>query len=250
MTTQEQRFAGRTVLVTGGATGIGLSTALHFAQAGARVVVLGHTAARNAAALDTLRDGGADRPLAIDCDVGDHHAVQRAVAQVLDTTGRLDVVVNNAAVMPHIALADLTPADWHRTLAVNLIGPAVLAAHALRTMSPGGAVVNVASVHAYRAQANAAAYAASKAALVALTRAFAVEGAPRGLRANAVVPGAIDTGMLWANPAVRSGTEAIGTSDIGAPADVAAAIVFLASDAAAFINGSVLAIDGGRLARL
>jgi len=250
MATQQQRFAGRTTLVTGGATGIGLATALHFASEGARVVVLGHTPARNAAALESLRDAGADHPLVIDCDVGDDDAVSRAVAQVLEATGRIDVVVNNAAVMPHVALADLSAADWTRTIAVNLLGPAALAGHALRTMQPGGSIVNVASVHAIRAQANAAAYAASKAALLALTRAFAIEGATRGLRANAVVPGAIDTGMLWANPAVRSGAEGLERADIGEPVDVAAAIVFLASDEASFINGSVLAIDGGRLARL
>lgn len=114
----------------------------------------------------------------------------------------------------------------------------------------GGSIVNVASVHADRTTANVAPYAAAKAAVLALTRSTAIEGRARKIRANAVLPGAIDTGMLWSNPNLKSGAEVIVPEDVGKPTDIAGAVAFLVSDAASFITGATLAIDGGRLARL
>ena len=111
-------------------------------------------------------------------------------------------------------------------------------------------MVNVASVHALMTTPLVAPYAAAKAALLSLTRSTAIEGRPRGLRANAIVPGAIDTPMLWSNPNLASGAETLAPEDVGSPADVAAAALFLASDEARFITGSSLEVSGGRLARL
>jgi NAD(P)-dependent dehydrogenase (short-subunit alcohol dehydrogenase family) len=113
-----------------------------------------------------------------------------------------------------------------------------------------GAIVNLSSVHAERTSPLVAPYAAAKAALLSLTRSAAIEGAPKGIRVNAVVPGAIDTPMLWDNPNVRSGAEKLDKNDVGQAANVAAAIAYLASDDATFITGAALAVDGGRLGRL
>jgi NAD(P)-dependent dehydrogenase (short-subunit alcohol dehydrogenase family) len=110
--------------------------------------------------------------------------------------------------------------------------------------------VNVASVHALQTTPLVASYAAAKAALLSLTRSIAIEGKSKGIRANAVVPGAIETAMLRTNPNLASGAEVIDPSEVGRPDDVAAAIAFLASDEAVFITGAALSVDGGRLARL
>jgi NAD(P)-dependent dehydrogenase (short-subunit alcohol dehydrogenase family) len=117
-------------------------------------------------------------------------------------------------------------------------------------MKTGSAVVNVASIHAIDTSPLDAPYAAAKAALLSLTRSAAIEGSGHGIRVNAILPGAIDTPMLWDNPNIKSGAEQVDPSFVGKPEHVAAAIAFLASDDAAFVQGTTLVVDGGRLARL
>lgn len=116
-------------------------------------------------------------------------------------------------------------------------------------MPPGSSIVNVSSVHAHKTTVNVVPYAASKGAIEAFTRGFSLEMASRKIRVNAVAPGAVDTPMLWDNPNVKSGAEKI-SGAVGKPEDLAAAICFVASDEAAFINGATLVVDGGRLAQL
>ena len=117
-------------------------------------------------------------------------------------------------------------------------------------MKPGGAIVNVSSIHAIETDALVAPYAAAKAALNSLTRSAAIEGKPLGIRVNTVLHGAVDTPMLWENPNVKSGVEKIDKSMVGQPEDVAATIAYLASDDAAFVNGAEIRVEGGRLAKL
>ncbi|MFL6228439.1 MAG: SDR family NAD(P)-dependent oxidoreductase, partial [Pyrinomonadaceae bacterium] len=117
-------------------------------------------------------------------------------------------------------------------------------------MKPGGAIVNVSSIHAEETEPLVAPYAAAKAALLSLTRSAALEGKPLGIRVNAILPGAVDTPMLWDNPNVKSGAEKIDRADVGKPEDVAAVIAYLASDDAAFVQGAAVRVDGGRLDRL
>jgi NAD(P)-dependent dehydrogenase (short-subunit alcohol dehydrogenase family) len=184
------------------------------------------------------------------CDVSEEEQVRHTVDSAVARFGRLDVVVNNAGVMVFKPIEEQTAEDWRHVLGVDLLGAFFFIKHAFRAMTHGGAIVNVSSIHAVQTEPLIAPYAAAKTALLSLTRSAALEGKPRGIRVNAVLPGAIDTPMLWDNPNVRSGVEKIDTGDVGKAEDVAAAIVFLASPQAAFVQGSWLRVDGGRLDRL
>jgi NAD(P)-dependent dehydrogenase (short-subunit alcohol dehydrogenase family) len=244
------RFENRTVLVTGGAGGIGLATAERFASEGARVVIADRDANHANAVVDQVKRAGAPDAWAFACDVSDPAQVASCVTDAIARTGSLDVVVNNAGLMTFKSIVDLTRDDWQRVLGVDLLGAFFFIQQAFQHMKPGGAVVNVASIHAVETEPMVAPYAAAKAALVSLTRSAAHEGKPRGIRVNAVLPGAVDTPMLWDNPNVKAGVEKVDRADVGAPADIAAAIAYLASDDAKFVQGAALVVDGGRLDRL
>ncbi|OGX90655.1 SDR family NAD(P)-dependent oxidoreductase [Hymenobacter coccineus] len=244
------RFQDKVVIITGGAGGIGLATAQRLASEGARIVLADLNQANLDAATPEVHAAGAPDVLASLCNVADEAQVVATVQATLAKFGRLDVVVNNAGLMQFKALEELTGEDWLRVLSVDLLGAFYFTKQAFLHMKPGGAVVNVSSVHAIATEALVAPYAAAKAAVLSLTRSSAIEGAPKGLRINAVLPGAIDTPMLWNNPNVKSGVEKINPSDVGKPENVAAAIAFLASDDAKFVQGSELLVDGGRLDHL
>ena len=244
------RFSNKVVLVTGAASGIGLGAALRFAAEGASVVLVDRDAAALPGAAATLREHGGGDTMEVECDVGVEQDVTTAVEQVMARFGRLDVVVNNAGLMIFKPIDQLSGADWLHVLQVDLLGAFFFVKQAFLHMRPGGAIVNVSSVHALETEPNVAPYAAAKAAMLSLTRSAALEGIPKGIRVNAILPGAIDTPMLWTNPQVQSGAEHIDAADVGKPQDVAAAIAFLASDEAAFIQGASLLVDGGRLCQL
>ncbi len=243
------RFAGKVAIITGGAGGIGLAAAHRLGSEGARVVIA-DVVPDSAQRVSEIIEAGSPEAVAMNCDVGQQADVERTVDETVRRFGRLDVVVNNAAVMLFKSIAELEAADWQRLLGINLLGAAYFLKAAFRTMGQGGAVVNVASIHAERTSPLLAPYAASKAALIALTRAAALEGRALGIRVNAVEPGAIDTPLLWSNPNVQAGVETIESADVGKPEEIAAAIAFLASADASFITGASLRVDGGRLARL
>lgn len=240
----------RVALVTGGAGGIGLATAKRFAVDGARVVIVDLKEDKARTAADAVKQTGASDALAVACDVSDAAQVEAAVRTTLARFGRLDVVVNNAGLMSFKAIPDLTTADWQRILGVDLLGAFHFIREAFLHMPQGGAIVNVSSVHAIETEPLVAPYAAAKAALLSLTRSAALEGTARKIRVNAVLPGAIDTPMLWDNPNVKAGVEKIDRNEVGRPEDIAEVIVFLASPAAAFVQGAAVRVDGGRLSRL
>jgi len=244
------RFQDRTVVVTGAAGGIGFAIARRFASEGARIVMADRAPAKCESRAGELRSAGAPDVWAAACDVSVESQVEAVCDGALARWGRLDAVVNNAGLMTFTALEDLTGEEWSRVLGVDLMGAFYFTKHAFRRMKPGGALVNVASVHAVRTSPLAAPYAAAKAALLSLTRTASVEGKPKGIRSNAILPGAVDTPMLWDNPNIKSGAEKIEPSDVGKPDEIAAAAAFLASDDASFVTGASLAVDGGRLARL
>jgi NAD(P)-dependent dehydrogenase (short-subunit alcohol dehydrogenase family) len=246
-----QRFRGKVALVTGAASGIGLATAQRFAAEGAHVVLADRDGDKAAeAARQLTADGGAPEALAVACDVAKEADVAQAVQRTLQRFGRLDVVVNNAGVMIFKPLEEHTEADLLKVLQVDLLGAFFFTRQAFLHMPQGGAIVNVSSVHAVETTPLVAAYAAAKAALLSLTRSAAIEGKPKGIRVNAVLPGAVETPMLRENPNIRSGAEQLDPAAVGRPEDIAAAIAYLASDDAAFVQGASLRADGGRLARL
>lgn len=241
-----RRFEGKRVIVTGAASGIGLATAKRFAQEGASVVIADLDPGHAASAAEELLAAGAPQALGIGCDVSDEGQVRACVARTVEELGGLDVVVNNAGLMTFKPIAELSGDDWRRVLGVDLLGSFFFIREAFGVMPPGGSIVNVSSIHAIETSPLVAPYAAAKAALLSLTRTAAIEGRVRGIRVNAVLPGAVDTPMLWENPNVKSGVEKVDRSMVGAPEDLAAAIAFLASAEARFVQGAALIVDGGR----
>jgi NAD(P)-dependent dehydrogenase (short-subunit alcohol dehydrogenase family) len=239
---------GKVALVTGAARGIGLATAKKFIAEGWRVALLdidGENLQRTFGMLALP-----ERTLALPCDVADADGVSAAVARVAGHFGRLDALVNNAGVAIFKPLLETTPADWARTLAVNLTGPFLCTQAAARVMrdSGGGSIVNITSISSLRASTLRVAYGTSKAGLAHLTKQQAVELAPLGIRVNAVAPGPVDTAMAKAvhTPEIRADYhDTIPLNRYGLEDELAEVIFFLCSDRASYITGQMLSVDGG-----
>jgi NAD(P)-dependent dehydrogenase (short-subunit alcohol dehydrogenase family) len=244
------RFAEKVAIVTGAASGIGLATARRLGSEGARVVLADLNGEKLEGAARDVQAAGAPAAWGVRCDVSSEREVEAAVVTAVERYGRLDVVVNNAGLMVFKPLEEHTEDDWLRILRVDLLGAFFFIKHAFSRLPAGGAIVNVSSIHAEETTPQVASYAAAKAALVSLTRSAALEGKPRGIRVNCILPGAIDTPMLWSNPNVVSGIEQVDRAFVGRPEDVAALIAYLASDDASFVQGAAVRVDGGRLDRL
>ncbi|TQL19306.1 SDR family NAD(P)-dependent oxidoreductase [Streptomyces sp. SLBN-134] len=241
--------SSRVVAVTGAGTGIGRATARAFAAEGAHVVAVGR---RSEPLGETA--AGWDRITPLPADITAEGEPERIVRTVVSTHGRLDVLVNNAGIVRSGALGTLTPEAITVQLATNLVAPVLLTQAALPFLeASGGVVVNVSTSVGQRAWPGSSVYAATKTALELLTRSWAVELAPRGVRVVAVAPGAIDTpigahqGLTPERMAALREWQLAHTplARVGHPGEVAWAITQLASDAAAFVTGVVLPVDGG-----
>jgi len=241
---------GRVALVTGAARGIGAATALALAEAGARVACVDRDAEGIEKTADAIGRAGSDA-LAIPADVTDAPAIERAVDAVVAEWGRLDVLVNNAGIVRDATLGKVLDDDWTATLDVNLRGTMIGTRAALRPMRAAGAgrILSATSVVARMGNYGQTAYAASKAGIIGLTRAWARELGPLGITANAVAPGFIDTEMARGVPekVLSALLQRTAARRLGRPEEVAAVYVFLASDLASFINGAVVGVDGGLL---
>lgn len=241
-------MTSRVVVVTGAGRGIGLATTRRFLAGGWRVALLDIERDQLAATIGAL--AAPEATLALPCDVADPAGVTAAIRQAAEHFGRLDALVNNAGMAVFKPLLDTTPEEWARVLAVNLTGPflTVQAAAPLMAGNGGGAIVNVTSISGLRASTLRMAYGTSKAALAHLTKQQAVELAGLGIRVNAVAPGPVDTAMAKAvhSPEIRADYhDAIPLDRYGLESELAEAIFFLCSEAASYITGQVLAVDGG-----
>ncbi|WP_416974147.1 SDR family NAD(P)-dependent oxidoreductase [Streptomyces sp. 4F14] len=247
-------LAGKSVIVTGGASGIGRAAALRFAAEGARVVVADLNAEGVKSVVAEIESSGT-QAVAVAGDLSDSAVVDQVVAAAVDTYGGVDVLVNNAGVMDSMAAAaDVTDAEWERVIRVNLTAPFLLTRAVLPHMlaAESGAIVNTASEASLRGSAAGAAYTASKHGILGLTRSLAVMYRGKGIRANAIAPGgtatAITTGLTidrQAHGPAVIGSHMANLGRVSTPEEQAAAIVFLASDAASSVNGVILPVDNG-----
>lgn len=242
-------FDGKVALVTGGSRGIGRAIAVELGRRGATVVL--SYAGNEAAAAEAVAavEGAGGKAQAVRFDVADTQACAKAVEDVVKGFGRLDVLVNNAGVAIDGLVMRFKDEDWDKTLDTNLKGAFALMRAAARPMmrQKGGAIVNLSSVVGEMGNAGQAAYAASKAGLIGLTRSVARELASRNVRVNCVTPGFIATDMTAKlnDEAKARLTGAIPLERMGDAHEVAAAVAFLASDAASYITGEVLRVNGG-----
>jgi NAD(P)-dependent dehydrogenase (short-subunit alcohol dehydrogenase family) len=252
-----RRFDGKVVLITGGAGAIGMATARRFSTEGAKLVIVDRNRDQAETLVEALRVTGTTA-LGVAADVGDKAGVDAAVDAALQTFGRIDVLFNNAGISGKIApVYDLEPADWDDVIRVNLRGMFLVQRATLRAMiqtKVRGSVVNMASSMAgWDVLAGGAGYAASKHAVVGLTRIAALDTARFGIRVNAICPGVIETslGVPSADDSayranVQRFADRIPLRRIGEPDDVAAVVAFLASDDARHVTGASWLIDGGQ----
>jgi NAD(P)-dependent dehydrogenase (short-subunit alcohol dehydrogenase family) len=244
----------KSALITGGGSGIGTGIAERFARGGYAISVFDINGARATAVSDRLNEAGS--AIALQGDVADPSDAARAVDATLDAFGSLDVLVNNAGIEIAGSVATLELQQWDRLIAVNLRGAYLFSKCAIPKMKWGSSIIHISSVHAFASYRDCAAYDASKAALIGLTRAMALDHGADGIRVNAVCPGYIDTPLMeqWLKTvedreaAVREVLKWHPLGRIGTPADVAEAVYFLASESAEFISGTSLVVDGAMIA--
>ena len=244
-------ITGRVALVTGASKGIGRAIATALADAGASVVISSRKgpACAEVAAEITAKGGHA---AAVAANAGEPDDCARAVSATMEAFGRLDILVNNAATNPEVGpLVRASERAFHKTVAVNMLGPLLLVQHAHDAWmgDHGGAIINIASVAGILPDPFLATYSATKAALISMTKSWAQELGPRGIRVNAIAPALVRTDMvrlLLETPAIYDSALArFPLGRIGEPRDLAGAAVWLASDASAWVTGAVIVVDGG-----
>lgn len=244
-----RRFPGKVAFITGAASGIGRAAAIAFATEGARVVITD----RSEAPLERLRaeiEAGGSEVLAIRCDVSVPEDVEGAVARAVERFGRLDCAFNNAGVENKAApVHEIALDDWDRILDINLRGTFVCMKHEIAQMlrQGGGVVVNTSSGAGIRGVAGGASYAASKHALIGLTKSAALDYAKSKIRVNAVLPGNIETSMMdrFTGGDIQKAIDLEPVGRLGKPEEIAEAVLWMCSDLGAFVTGAAISVDGG-----
>lgn len=249
-------FEGKVVVVTGGAAGIGGACSAAFADEGANVVIADVDLERAETLASTIKAKG-QTATAVKTDISRSADAENLASQAVKTFGGIDVLVNNAGIQTYGSVVTTDEETWDKTLNTNLKGLYLVSRYCIPHIAErgGGAVVNMASVQGIASQANVAAYTATKGAIIAMTRTMALDHAPDNIRVNAVSPGSVDTPMLrWAaetfvpddpDGAVTDWGKLHPLGRVAKAAEVAQAVVFLASDKASFITGTNLVVDGG-----
>ena len=253
------RVEGRVALVTGAGLGIGRAAAVRLAEEGATVIASSRTIAHAEETCDEAEAVGARRPEAVALDVRNPTAIDDVVRDAADRHGRIDILVANAGIdLPRApAVDDTTDEEWEQVFAVNATGVFRCCRAVLPVMPAGGSIITVASINSFVAWSNDAAYTASKGAALQFTRSLALDVAGRGIRANCVCPGVIDTPLtrVFLDEAADRAAleaeyaEAAPMNRMGTAREVANCILFLASDESSFVTGSALIVDGGTTAR-
>ncbi|MCK5650952.1 MAG: glucose 1-dehydrogenase [Gemmatimonadetes bacterium] len=250
------RLMDRVAIVTGGNSGIGRAAATLFAEEGASVLIAARDPEKSATVVEEVREGGGIAASVV-CDVRVPTDCERAVAAAVEEFGRLDVLFNNAGVIYRERTAPTTSVqEWDSTFDVNTRGTFLMSKFAVPEMAKnpgGGAIVNNASYLGLVGTRGAAAYCASKGAVVLLTRAMALDHGPDGIRVNCICPGSVDTPMLRNEMEEMGGVEKVRSlfeekhpqGRIASPEEIAEAALYLASDAARFVTGACLPVDGG-----
>ncbi|WP_022686608.1 glucose 1-dehydrogenase [Sphingomonas phyllosphaerae] len=246
---QPDRFTSKVAFVTGAAGGIGRATAVAFAREGAKVAVLDRTEASLNATAAEIRALGAS-VITIACDVAEPDQVAMAVARTVETFGRLDCAFNNAGVENKpLAVADIDVEEWDRVNDINLRGTFLCMKHEFTQMlrQGGGVVVNTSSGAGVRGVAGGGAYAASKHAIIGLTKSAALDYATKNIRVNAVLPGNIATAMMDRFTAgdIQKAIDLEPVGRLGKPEEIAEAVLWMCSDLGAFVTGAAISVDGG-----
>jgi NAD(P)-dependent dehydrogenase (short-subunit alcohol dehydrogenase family) len=251
------RLENKNAIVTGGAGGIGRATALAFAAEGAKVAVVDLRADAAEAVAEEIRAAGGTA-VAIAADVSSEDDIQRILATTIDAFGGVNVVFNNAGIIRRTTAVETTAEEWDRVFGVNVKSIFLMCKHVVPIMAAngGGSIVNTGSGWGLKGGGQAISYCASKGAVVNMTRALAIDHGPQGIRVNSVNPGDVNTGMLRDEARqlsqdtnaflAESADRPLGR--MGEPSEVAAAVVWLASDDSSYVTGSALVVDGGGIA--
>jgi NAD(P)-dependent dehydrogenase (short-subunit alcohol dehydrogenase family) len=248
----------KVAVVSGGASGIGKACVKLLSTAGAKVAILDIDTEKGKEVTQEIKSQGG-KALFINCDVSKDKSSKRAIEQIVDDFGRLDTLVNAAGIIARASILETSETEWDKIIAVNLKSVYLLSRYSIPRMTQvgGGVIINISSGWGLVGGKDAAAYCASKGAVVLLTKAMALDHGHQNVRVNCICPGDTDTPLLQSEAAalgiaydqfVKESSNERPLGRVGSPTDIAQAVLFLASNASAFITGSVLVVDGGALA--